>query len=78
MLGGSKDNRRVLCRAIMRLRPLDLSPLSLFAVFTGFFFCSTCRLCLTCWNLDDVLFNVLESEDGITRRKARLAHAQDM
>ena len=56
----------------MRLRTLNLSPLSLFAIFTGFFFCSTYRLCLPRWNLDDILFNDLQSEECIDRRKIEL------
>ena len=56
----------------MRLRTVNVSPLSLFASFTGFFFCSTCRLCLARWNLDDVLFNELQSEECIDRREIGL------
>ena len=62
MLCSSKDNSGVLCRGLMRLRALNLSPLSLLAILTVFFLCSSCGLCKARWDLDDVLCNVLKSE----------------
>lgn len=62
MLYSSKDNGGVLCRGLMRLRTLDLSPLSLLAILTVFFFYSSCRFCKARWDLDDILCSVRKSE----------------